>query len=149
MRGIGASGVWPSRRGSLVAFGIAFGIFLSFGGPIQAAASIVFGPRFVACLLFAYRFIRRGDPRSHRRWMIRAFAVGLAVGTIRIWVGLFQGLQLLSFRDSFGIAFWLSFSMHVIAAEVWLRWRPWPGEGPSMASGIDASIAKAPPTGAS
>lgn len=59
--------------------------------------------------------------------MIRAFALGLAVGTIRIWVGLFQGFGLLGFRASFGVAFWLGFAMHAMTAELWLRWRPSPG----------------------
>ena len=109
-------------------FGIVFGIFLAFGGALQAAASVVFGAWFVTALTMAYRSIRRGDRRAHRRWMIRVFAIGLAVGTIRIWIGLFEALGLLGFRDAFGIAFWLAFSMHALAAELWLRWRPWPGE---------------------
>jgi len=109
------------------AFAIAFGFFLSFGGLLQASAAVVFGLYFVAALGTAYRSIRRGDVRRHRRWMIRAFAVALAVGTIRIWLGLFEGLGLLSLRDGFGIAFWLSFVMHAAAAELWLHWRPSPG----------------------
>jgi len=55
-------------------------------------------------------------------------ALGLAVGTIRIWVGLFQALGLLSFDDAFEPAFWISFLMHATAAEAWLRWRPAPPE---------------------
>jgi uncharacterized membrane protein YozB (DUF420 family) len=106
------------------AFGVLFGFFLSFGGPLQASAAVVFGVWFVTCLSLAYRFIRRRDVHHHRRWMIRAFAVGLAVGTIRLWIGLFEATGLLSFRDAFGVAFWLSFVMHAAAAELWLRWRP-------------------------
>lgn len=107
-------------------FGIAFGIPFSFGGAVQAAATVVFGAWFVYCLVRAYRAIRGLRVTEHRRWMIRAFAIGLGVGTIRIWVGLFQGFGLLSFRDSFGIAFWLAFSMHLVAAEVWLARHPEP-----------------------
>jgi hypothetical protein len=64
------------------------------------------------------------DVHHHRRWMILAFAVGMAVGTIRLWIGLFEATGLLSFRDAFGVAFWLSFVLHAAAAELWLRWRP-------------------------
>lgn len=110
------------------AFGIVFGAFLSFGGPLQAAAAVIFGAWFVLTLAVAYRSIRGGDIRRHRRWMIRAFAIGLAVGTIRIWIGAFEGLGLLSFRDAIAVAFWISFTLHALAAEAWLRWRPWPGE---------------------
>jgi uncharacterized membrane protein YozB (DUF420 family) len=105
-------------------FGIAFGLFFAFGGPSEAAAAVVFGTWFVTCLVTAYRAIRRRDVRTHRRWMIRAFAVGLAVGTIRIWVGLFEGFGIVEFRDGFGLAFWLGWLMHVAAAELWLWWRP-------------------------
>jgi uncharacterized membrane protein YozB (DUF420 family) len=108
--------------------GIVFGLLFSFGGVVQASASVVFGTWFVVALARAYRAIRRGDRRAHRRWMIRAFAIGLAVGTIRAWIGLFQALGVLSFQDAFGVAFWLSFTLHFVAAELWLRWRPWPGE---------------------
>jgi uncharacterized membrane protein YozB (DUF420 family) len=105
-------------------FAIIFGTFFSFGGFAEASATIVFGLYFVTALIVAYRAIRAGDQVRHRRWMIRAFAVGLGVGTIRIWVGLFQAIGLLTFDDAFGLAFWLAFGMHALAAELWLRWRP-------------------------
>jgi len=63
----------------------------------------------------------------HRRFgrvLIRAFAVGLGVGTIRIWVGLFALLDLAPLQESFAPAFWLGLSMHVLAAEAWLWCRP-------------------------
>lgn len=106
------------------AFAIVFGGLFSFGGTTQALASVAFGTWFLLALGIAYRAIRRRDLRTHRRWMIRAFAVGVAVGTIRIWVGLLDGLGVMSFRDAFGPAFWISFGMHAIAAELWLLWRP-------------------------
>lgn len=105
-------------------FAIAFGFFMSWGGTAQAAASVVFGVWFLFSLGSAYRAIRSRDVTTHRRWMIRAFAVGLAVGTIRIWIGLFEGFGLLDFRDAFGAAFWIAFLMHAGAAELYLRWRP-------------------------
>jgi hypothetical protein len=61
--------------------------------------------------------------------MIRAFAVALAVGTIRVWVGIFQLLGLLAIQDGtgiqwFGIAFWLAFASYALAAEVYVLARP-------------------------
>ena len=105
-------------------FGVIFGFFFSFGGLAEASASVVFGTWFVVALSLAYSYVRAGDTVRHRQWMIRAFAIGLGVGTIRIWVGLFQATGLLEFEDAFGAAFWLAFAMHVIAAEIWLRRRP-------------------------
>lgn len=50
----------------------------------ESIATVVFGVWFIASLVLAFRAIRRDDVPQHRRWLIRAFAVG--VGTIRIWV---------------------------------------------------------------
>jgi uncharacterized membrane protein len=105
-------------------FGIIFGILYSFGGVAEASAAVVFGSWFVFCLAYAYMHIRAGDTVRHRRWMIRAFAIGLGVGTIRIWVGLFEATGLLDFDDAFGAGFWIAWTMHVIAAEIWLLRRP-------------------------
>jgi hypothetical protein len=65
--------------------------------------------------------------------MIRAFAVGVGIGTIRIWIGIFTAV-VLSTSDAadpllpdpftFGVSFWLAFAMHVAIGEWWLRWTP-------------------------
>ncbi|MDP9494255.1 MAG: DUF2306 domain-containing protein [Actinomycetota bacterium] len=109
-------------------FALLFGALHAFGGFLEASAAVVFALYFLLALSTAFRAVRAGDIVRHRRWMIRAFAIGLAVGTIRIWIGLFQAFELLSFQDAFGPAFWISFLLHATAAEVWLRWRPAPRE---------------------
>src|SRR5215218_923323 len=87
-------------------------------------ATAVFSCWFVACLALAVNAIRRGDAINHRRWMIRAFATGAAVGTVRIWLGLLFGSGLLDAHNSFDAAFWIAFSLHVIAGEWWIRTTP-------------------------
>jgi uncharacterized membrane protein len=69
-------------------FALIFGGLFSFGGLPEASAAVVFGLWFVTCLVLAVRAIRRDDIVHHRRWMIRAFAIGIGIGTIRIWLGL-------------------------------------------------------------
>ena len=101
-----------------------FGWMHSYGGVAQALATALFGGGFVTSLGVAFVAIKRGDVTRHRRWMIRAFALGLAVGTIRIWIGLLQGFALLSLPASFAAAFWVAFTMHAVAAELYLWWRP-------------------------
>ena len=115
-------------------FAIVFGTLFSFGGWPQALAAMTFGAYFVTALVLAFRAIRRGDVTHHRRWMIRAFALGLAVGTIRIWIGLFTVVGL-SFENSFAAAFWVSFPLHALAAEVYLSRRPqaYPPTRPTLA----------------
>lgn len=114
-------------------FALLFGIPHAWGGAPEAIATLVFGCWFLACLVLAFLAIRRGNVPQHRRWMIRAFAVGLGVGTIRIWVGIFEGIEQAASggttpatpdQTMFGIAFWLALSMHVAVGEWWLRRTP-------------------------
>jgi uncharacterized membrane protein YozB (DUF420 family) len=109
------------------ATGVIFGARYAFGGRAESAASVLFGSWFVLALVLAVVAIRRGDVVSHRRWMVRAFAVGLAVGTVRVWIGVFSALGVLTFPDRFAVSFWIGFCLHVLVAEWWLRTRPYPG----------------------
>jgi len=113
---------------------LVFGLLHSWGGALEACAALVFGAWFVTCLVLAFRAIRRDDVLHHRRWMIRAFAVGVGIGTIRIWVGLFTAITIgrnggpegltLPDHDTFGVAFWLAFVIHVALGELWLERTP-------------------------
>lgn len=114
-------------------YALLFGVLHPWGGWSESTATVVFGTWFLACLSLAYRSIRSGDARQHRRWMIRAFAVGIGIGTIRIWIGVFTGIQQSRAGDTevvspdsatFGLAFWLAFVMHAAIAEWWLRRTP-------------------------
>jgi uncharacterized membrane protein len=107
-----------------VLFALVFGLRFPWGGPLEAMATAVFGCWFLTCLLLAVRAIRRDDVVNHRRWMIRAFAAGVAVGTVRIWIALLLASGLLGFHDSFTAAFWIAFSLHVLAGEWWIRTTP-------------------------
>jgi uncharacterized membrane protein len=112
---------------------VVLGIVFAWGRGAETTATVVFGSWFVVTLLLAVRAIRDGRVVQHRRWMVRAFAVGLGVATIRIWVGIFTGIQIgllglgdatMPLRATFGVAFWLGLSMHVVFAEWWLRRTP-------------------------
>ena len=107
-----------------VSLALIFGLWFPWGGTPEAIATAVFGCWFLACLLLAVRAIRRGEVSIHRRWMIRAFAVGIGVGTIRIWIGLLLATGLLDFHDTFAAAFWIGLSLNVLAAEWWVRTTP-------------------------
>lgn len=102
---------------------VAVGVAFPFGGVGESAAAVVFGCWFVAALVTAFLAIRRRDVVRHRRWMIRAVAAGLAVGSIRVWVGLLT-LAGVPLEDTFDPAFWIAFVTHVAAAEVYLALRP-------------------------
>jgi uncharacterized membrane protein len=97
---------------------------MAVGGATERAATTLFGLLFLVALVRALVCIRRGQVTLHREWMIRAFSLGLAVATVRPIVGAFfatQRLTGLTPPDFFGIAFWLGFTLHLIAAEAWIR----------------------------
>lgn len=111
------------------ALSIVIGVWFPDGGAIEATAAAVFGAYFTVALVVAFGAIRSRDITRHRRWMIRAFAVALGVGTIRIWAGLFQLVGLLTIQNNtgtqwLGVAFWLALLLHAAAAEAYLRQRP-------------------------
>jgi len=97
---------------------------MAIGGATEKAATAFFGVVFLVALARAFACIRRRRVALHREWMIRAFSLGLAVATIRPIVGVFfatQGFTGLTPREFFGIAFWLGFTIHLIAAEAWIN----------------------------
>ncbi len=98
---------------------------MAIGGANETAATMFFAIVFLFCLIKGFLSIRRGRVAAHREWMIRAFAIGLAVATIRPIVGVFfatRGITHLTPHDFFGTAFWLGFTMHLVAAEIWINY---------------------------
>jgi uncharacterized membrane protein len=98
---------------------------MAIGGATERAATALFGVIFPIALTQAFVCIRRREVARHREWMIRAFALGLAVATVRPIVGAFfatRALTNLTVQEFFGIAFWLGFTLHMIAAEIWINY---------------------------
>jgi uncharacterized membrane protein len=120
---------WMGRV--MVALGLITGITalvmspqMAIGGANETAATTLFSVIFLFALIKAFLSIRRGNVALHREWMIRAFATGLAVATIRPIMGVFfatRSITHLTPHDFFGIAFWLGFTLQLIAAEVWIN----------------------------
>jgi uncharacterized membrane protein YozB (DUF420 family) len=95
----------------------------------EGSATVVFATWFLTCLALAFAAARRREIARHRRWMIRAFAAGIGIGSIRLWVGILGAIQstmtgtmaLSPQQSTYGIAFWLGFSSTVLVGEWWLR----------------------------
>jgi uncharacterized membrane protein len=98
---------------------------MAIGGANETAAAMFFAVVFLFALVKGFVSIRRGKIALHREWMIRAFAIGLAVATIRPIMGAFfatRNITHLTPHDFFGTAFWLGFTTHLIAAEIWINY---------------------------
>lgn len=92
------------------------------GGLNETFATVTFASLFLFALLKGFVHILRREVKQHREWMIRAFAIALAIATVRPIVGMFFAFSGLTPREFFGTAFWLGFTIHLIAAEVWLNY---------------------------
>ena len=67
--------------------------------------------------------------RLHREWVIRGFAIGIGVSTIRVFYDVFLFLSDISAYENIGISFWLGWSVSLLVAEIWIGiTRKKPGE---------------------
>jgi hypothetical protein len=92
------------------------------GGLNEAVATSLFAVLFLVSLSKAWWHIVHKQAALHREWMIRAFSIGLAVGTIRPIIALFFAFSGLPPQVFFGTAFWLGFTLQLWAAEIWINY---------------------------
>ncbi|HLJ45362.1 MAG TPA: DUF2306 domain-containing protein [Bryobacteraceae bacterium] len=113
---------------------------IAIGGVNETVATLLFGMFFLVALIKAFLYIRKRNVAQHREWMIRAFAIGLAVATIRPIVGVFfatSRITHLTPQEFFGTAFWLGFTVQSMVAEIWINYtRPRPYR-PLSTLGVD------------
>ena len=99
----------------------------TIGGVDEKSAIFLFGTFFLFALGKALWHAMRREFVAHREWMLRGFAVGLAVATIRPIMGAFFAAALLRGHapqphEFFGTAFWIGFTLQAIVAELWIRY---------------------------
>jgi uncharacterized membrane protein len=104
---------------------LAFG--KTIGGLDEKAAIVLFGTFFLVSLAKALWHALHREFAQHREWMIRGYAIGLAVATIRPIMATFFAAALMSGQkpqpaEFFGTAFWIGFSLQSIAAEIWINY---------------------------
>ena len=107
----------------------------TIGGVDEKAAITLFGIFFLIALAKALWHALRRDFAQHREWMIRGYAIGLAVATIRPIMGTFFAAALMKGhtpepKEFFGTAFWIGFTLQMIAAEIWVNYTRSPASSP-------------------
>ena len=99
----------------------------SIGGLDEKTAIIIFGSFFLIAMGKALWHALHREFARHREWMIRGFAIGLAVATIRPIMGGFFAAAVMRGhtpepKEFFGAAFWIGFTLQAIASEIWIRY---------------------------
>jgi uncharacterized membrane protein len=98
-----------------------FGILHPFAGFGEVSAIATFGALIVYFVVRGFVAIRRGDVAHHRRWMIRAFAVGIGISTIRVVGAIVQLAARTTPAETVTISFWAGWTLTLAAAEMWIR----------------------------
>ena len=94
----------------------------------ETAAVVVFGGLFLAAIATAFGAIRRREVARHREWMIRAFAVAIAISVVRV-ISVIADLLLtpggVPPQTVFLISIWSGWILTLGIAELWImRTRP-------------------------
>jgi uncharacterized membrane protein YozB (DUF420 family) len=120
---------WSGRLLAVIAICVAlpalfFGLGAPIGGAGEQAAIAVFGGLFLFAIVRAWIAIREKQEAVHREWMIRAFALAIAIAVIRV-VGAAVDITLTpaGVRPPviFVIALWIGWPLTILAAELWIR----------------------------
>lgn len=92
-------------------------------GSFSTSVGVVVGDvLFLASLAQGYRAIRRREIARHREWMIRAFALGLAISTFRVLIPLLMMPPLnATFPEAWDTVVWLAFTINAVTAEIWIN----------------------------
>jgi uncharacterized membrane protein len=98
-----------------------FGILHPFAGFGEVSAIATFGALIVFFVVRGFVAIRRGDVARHRRWMIRAFAVGIGISTIRVVSAIMQLAARATPAETVTISFWVGWTLTLVVAETWIR----------------------------
>lgn len=100
-------------------------IVFPFSGMIESISVGFFAIIFLMAIVKGIKEIRAKNVVLHREWMLRAFALGLAIATSRIiFLPFFFAIAdhtLAQIKVLFNTSFILAFSAHLIFAEIWIR----------------------------
>lgn len=89
----------------------------AFGGMVSVVGFVALAVAWLFTGLRAYLAIRAGDVATHRRWMIRNFALTLAAVTLRIYIpaSVIAGL---AFEVAYPVIAWLCWVPNAVVAEL-------------------------------
>lgn len=100
-------------------------VFPQVGGPGKEAAVYTISIALLVSLAIALRAILRRDVPRHRAWMIRAFAIGLSISTMRLYIIPMYALYGLPDDFTIGFGMWFGLVVNVAVAELILLRERW------------------------
>lgn len=124
---------WAGRL--LVVIGTVIGItatfmaaVIPFSGWTERVLVTPFAILFSISIVNGYRHVRAHDIVRHRIWMIRAFSIGLAIGTMRLiffpilfWLISSENISNESAATASIVSLSTALTLHAVSAEIWIR----------------------------
>lgn len=117
--------------GKCYAYGILFfaapgGLVMSFfinRGPWVLTSFLIQSACWFLFTALAVRAVKKGNIEEHARWMWRSYALTFAAVTLRLYVFLFTSSYDMSAPQAYGIIAWLSWTINLVAVEIYLSLR--------------------------
>lgn len=117
--------------GKSYAYGILFfaapgGLVMSFfinRGPWVLTSFLIQSACWFLFTALAVRAVKKGNIEEHARWMWRSYALTFAAVTLRLYVFLFTSSYDMSAPQAYGIIAWLSWTINLVAVEIYLSLR--------------------------
>ena len=94
---------------------------LAYGGLPARAGFALLAVAWLTASAMAYLRIRQGDPRRHREWMIRSYALSFAAPMLRLEQVAFAASGV-EFATAYVVVAWLAWLPNLLAAEAYVRW---------------------------
>ncbi|HAO88837.1 MAG TPA: hypothetical protein DCR00_07930 [Gammaproteobacteria bacterium] len=107
----------------------------------ESMATTFFAFYTLFCMYKAYRSIRAKKIGAHREWMIRSWALMLAIATERVMLGILMANSEIGIAVLFGTTFWMAGVTNIAASEIWINLTRTPGNGARHWKDLDAKAA--------
>ena len=102
------------------------GLVIPFSGLPEQVVIAVFGVFYLISIIKGFQFARARQFAAHREWMLRAFAIGLSIVTMRlIFIPILISIgnptnEQITFYSI--VSFSISFLAHSLFAEIWIKY---------------------------
>jgi uncharacterized membrane protein len=106
---------------ALIPSGMIFAFAHPYVGFREQVPAVFYTGLYLCCAAMGLRSVRRRDFLRHREWMIRVYAFGLGIYSIRVWYWLFLHLTRQPSTEFFATSFWIGIASNLVVAESWIN----------------------------